>query len=66
MFDSGRVVFDSGWLHHRHGGEWHPMTETSPHDPATEDPERRWAGGRVFRCVSCEDEIMVRPPDDGR
>ena len=51
-------------LSHRHAEGWFPMTE-EPHDPAALDPERGWAaGGRIFRCSSCESEIVVQPEID--
>jgi hypothetical protein len=52
-------------LQHHHGGnEWHDMEEVSvSHDSAGSDPERSWARGRIFRCTSCEDEVLLIPHD---
>jgi hypothetical protein len=30
------------------------------------DPEREWAGGRVFHCAQCDEYIRVLPSDDRR
>jgi hypothetical protein len=48
-------------LMHRHGeGDYAPMAEGSEHSPAASDPERAWLrGARIFRCMRCEDEIIM-------
>ncbi len=49
-------------LMHVHGGQQHPMVERAHHDPADHDPERSWReGARIFRCASCDDEVVVLP-----
>jgi len=49
-------------LMHVHGGTHVPMVERSHHDAAEHDPERNWrAGSRIFRCTTCEDEVVVLP-----
>jgi hypothetical protein len=50
---------------HLHGGgEYEDMVDvTEGHDPAGLDPERSWAKGRIFRCMSCAEEIRVLAPD---
>jgi hypothetical protein len=51
-------------LLHVHGGEDVPMVERSHHDPADHDPERSWGeGARIFRCATCDEEVVVLPPD---
>ena len=60
MFQTAQ--FELARLEHNHGGdEWHAMEEVN--DAAGSDPERKWAGGRIFRCTVCEDEIRVTLPD---
>jgi hypothetical protein len=53
-------------LRHRHSdGTWSPLTEVSPsHDPAASDPERSWGFGRLFRCSTCGEEVVVEPEDE--
>ncbi len=62
MFDYQTVK-----LLHRHSNEdWVPMTE-SEHDPASRDPERAWLhGARLFRCTSCDEEVVITAPPDSR
>ncbi|MEW5990491.1 MAG: hypothetical protein AB1736_03980 [Chloroflexota bacterium] len=51
-------------LPHPHGDQRVPMHEGSHHDVAAHDPERDWVGGaRVFRCTSCDEEVIVVPAD---
>lgn len=54
-------------LMHSHGDERFPMTESSSHhDPAAHDAEQGWRPGtRIFRCMSCEEEIVVESPEPG-
>jgi hypothetical protein len=63
LFQSSAIELSR--LQHHHGGnEWHDMEAVSPsHDSAGSDPERSWARGQIFRCVSCEDEVVVLPHD---
>ena len=53
-------------LMHRHGdGSWGEMVEAPlQHDPASHDPERRWGFGRLFRCTSCDEGVLVVPEDE--
>ena len=58
-------------LLHRHGDEWVPMPETRPeaahHDAADHDIERGLLkGGRVFRCVACDETVTVVPSSGTR
>jgi hypothetical protein len=49
-------------LMHLHGGKHVPMVERSHHDAADHDPEQAWLeGARIFRCTTCDDEVVVRP-----
>ena len=53
-------------LMHLHGDERVPMTERAHSDSADHDPERRWIqGARIFRCMRCDEEIVVMPPGPG-
>ena len=48
-------------LMHRHGDDdYVPMVE---HGAADHDPEKGWLrGARIFRCTTCEDEVVLVPP----
>ncbi|HEY8239701.1 MAG TPA: hypothetical protein VIF63_09720 [Candidatus Limnocylindrales bacterium] len=47
-------------LMHRHGDDYEPMVE---HTSADHDPEKGWLrGARIFRCRSCEEEVVLVPP----
>jgi hypothetical protein len=49
-------------LMHRHGDVWVELKPQEPHDAAEVDPERGWLRhGRLFRCRSCDEEVMVVP-----
>jgi hypothetical protein len=50
-------------LMHRHGDkEYVPMVE---HTTADHDIERGWLrGARIFRCKTCEEEIILAPPNE--
>jgi hypothetical protein len=63
VFQSSAIELER--LQHHHGGnEWHDMEEVSSgHDSAASDPERGWSRGRIFRCKSCEDEVLVTSQD---
>ncbi len=51
-------------IQHGHaGGSWHDMAEVTDTSSASQDPERGWLRGRIFRCTVCEDEIRVQEPD---
>ena len=52
-------------LTHRHqDGTWGQLVEAPFHHGATEhDPERRWPLGRLFRCQSCEEAVLILPVD---
>jgi hypothetical protein len=61
----------SGWgielarMQHSHNdGTYHEMEEVTAHDSSSDDPERGWSRGRIFRCKSCSEEIRVLPADD--
>ena len=56
MFDYRTVQ-----LMHLHGDERIPMHER-PRDAADDDPGRGWVKGeRIFRCSSCDEEVVVLP-----
>jgi hypothetical protein len=58
MFDYQTVK-----LLHSHGdGHYVPMAENPDHDSAAHDPERAWlSGARIFRCTTCDEEIIMTP-----
>jgi hypothetical protein len=46
-------------LEHRHSdGSWSPL-QPSPHDAAQIDPERSWFHGTIFRCKTCDEQVVV-------
>jgi len=52
-------------VEHSHGNnQWGTMEEVR--DPAQTDEERQWSRHRIFRCNSCEEEIRVEIPEQGR
>ena len=58
--------FEQLTLLHRHGDDWRPM-EPAGRDatPEDSDVERRLLRGeKLYRCNSCELEIMAVPPDE--
>jgi hypothetical protein len=32
---------------------------SSHHSPSDHDPERDWATGTIYKCTSCDEEIVV-------
>lgn len=48
-------------LEHRHDdGTWSALEpRPSHHDAADHDPERDWANGRIYVCVTCNEEVRV-------
>jgi len=67
--DQGRTFVDTLIrLQHRHEDAWQPMSEREgTHGAAEKDVERGWSRGRIFRCDTCEEEILVeqRPEAGG-
>jgi len=58
-----RIVQDIR-LHHLHDdGTSSPMWR-EPTDPAQVDQERSWLRGRIFRCTTCSDAVIVTTADD--
>ncbi len=54
-------------ISHRHSdGSWVELgPKEDTHDPAAADPERQWSNGKVYRCPTCYEEVLlVRPEDD--
>jgi hypothetical protein len=57
------LSFETMALMHRHGEDWVPMREVEHHTSVDHDPERRMLRGeRVFRCVTCDEEVMLVGP----
>jgi hypothetical protein len=55
-------------VEHLHAdGTSSPMEiEPVPDDAAEHDPERTWAGGRIYRCTRCDERVKVTfPPVEG-
>jgi hypothetical protein len=50
---------------HRHAdGSWGSLVEAPPHHGAVEhDAERGWGRGRLFRCSSCDEAVLIVPTD---
>jgi hypothetical protein len=58
---------------HRHpDGSWGDLAlvptagnrePSSEHDVAAHDPERQWHGGRLFRCTSCGQQVILTPAE---
>ena len=62
------TVLDLYRLEHRyHDGAWGSLEEQPRphHAAAAHDPERRWPTHRIFRCTSCDHEVVLREPDGG-
>jgi hypothetical protein len=51
---------------HRHGdgslGRFERVA--SDHDVADHDPERDWGKGTLYRCTTCDEEIVVAHEED--
>ncbi len=61
------LSLDLARLMHRHGDDWAPMSPVADHNPDALDPERQLLrGARVFRCASCDEEILVEAPEAPR
>jgi hypothetical protein len=59
--DLGRLAEISITFQHRHDdGKWGTF-EPKPahHSPGDHDPEREWAAGTIYKCTSCDEEIVV-------
>jgi hypothetical protein len=52
-------------LKHRHGDAWYPLVEAEGlHERAEQDVERKWISGRIFRCQSCAEAVLVEEESD--
>jgi hypothetical protein len=50
-------------LEHRHSdGAWR-LEARSHHSPSDHDPERDWASGTIYKCTTCDEEIIVEQDD---
>jgi hypothetical protein len=63
-----RVAEVSLQLHHQHeNGAWGAFEPTTPrHSPTDHDPEREWGHGTIYKCTTCDEEVLVSPLDDPR
>ena len=55
-------------ISHRHAdGGWGRMEEeeSSRHDAAQHDPERRWGIRRIFKCTTCDETVTLVPGEEG-
>jgi hypothetical protein len=63
--DLARVAELNLRFQHRHDdgsiGTFEP--EPSHHSPSDHDPERDWANGTIYKCTSCDEEIVVGHDD---
>jgi len=51
--------------HQHEDGSWGRFEATGEHhDPSEHDPEREWGTGTVYRCTTCDEEIVVTRPDE--
>jgi hypothetical protein len=59
--DLARVAELNLRFEHRHSdgtiGTFEP--EEPPHSPSDHDPERDWASGTIYKCTTCDEEIVV-------
>ena len=59
--DLARVADLNIRFQHRHTdgtlGSFEP--EPSHHSPTDHDPERDWASGTIYKCTTCDEEIIV-------
>jgi hypothetical protein len=64
--DFGRIAELTLRVHHRHeDGSWGSFEPgPSHHDPDAHDEEREWANGTLYRCTTCDEEIVVGHVDD--
>ena len=46
---------------HLHGGEWVMLKPQDAHSPTENDPTGMWAGGRIFKCETCEETVVIAP-----
>jgi hypothetical protein len=52
-------------MRHRHGDEWVPMDRQPLHHGASEhDAERGWLRGVLFRCRTCDEDVILAPEED--
>jgi hypothetical protein len=63
-----RVAEVSLQLHHRHeDGSWGTFEPAAPHhSPSDHDPEREWGSGTIYKCKTCDEEVLVSPAADPR
>jgi hypothetical protein len=59
--DLSRVADLNLTFEHRHDdgtlGTFEP--KPSHHSPSDHDPERDWATGTIYKCTTCDEEIIV-------
>jgi hypothetical protein len=59
--DLSRIADLNLSFQHRHDdgtfGTFEP--ERSHHSPTDHDPERDWASGTIYKCTTCDEEIIV-------
>ena len=55
-------------LQHQHDdGSWGTFEPTAPHhSPTDHDPEREWGKGTIYKCTSCDEQLLVSPLGDLR
>ena len=59
--DLARIAELNLRFEHRHSdgtmGTFEPTS--SHHSPSDHDPERDWATGTIYKCTTCDEEIVV-------
>lgn len=63
--DLARIAELNLRFQHRHEDGSMGTFEAEPphHSPNAHDPERDWASGTIYKCTSCDEEIVVRHDD---
>ena len=66
--DLSRIAELNLTLRHRHDdgafGTFEP--EQTHHSPTDHDPERGWASGTIYKCTTCDEEIVVGRSEERR
>jgi hypothetical protein len=60
---AGRAFELANMQHGHDDGSWHDMEQVES-EAATNDPERGWVRGVIYRCNTCDEQIRVVQPVD--
>ena len=58
---AGRAFELSNMQHVHDDGSWHDMEQVDV-EAATNDPERGWVRGVIYKCTTCDEHIRVVQP----